>query len=62
MQKSIYIKIISILAVVLSVSYLTYTLVRAYDNFVAEVEKKGYDKGYTEAKKDIKLEAVSKSN
>lgn len=56
-----YIKLIAILVTVSSISYATYVTIRAYDNFVAEQQKIGFDKGYEQASKDLKVANV-KSN
>lgn len=56
-----YIKLAVILVAIFTISYSTYSIVRMYDNFVAEQQKIGFDKGYAEASKELKVSNI-KSN
>lgn len=54
-NKSIkYFRIIAVLTFIMLIIWATYSTIRTYDNFVAEQQKIGFDKGYAEAIKEVK--------
>ncbi len=43
-----------VLSLTIATSFITYSIIRKYDNFVTQQQQIGFDKGYEQAIKDNK--------